>query len=225
MTLDKPENAQLLISDLHRILTNAVLFAGTDDTLPYLASVHLESTGTHLVATGTDRFTLGASAAPYLDDKWSLLLPTEHVKTLLAVLKPHAGRRYSRWSSAKLSRSEQGYRLRVELPVAQVKFSFPTRQSFDDSIRFPLWKKLCKMEKITAESPSSVILSPVKLAKFTRVINADHPPRDMQIVIPQRHKQVHIRIGDQFVGLIMPIARQGRDKDTDIVEGAPAWLS
>lgn len=226
LTLEAPDQAQLLCSDLHRVLSNALLFAGKDESLPMLACVHLESTGTHLVATGTDRFTLGSSAAPYQDEKWSLLLPVIHVQTLLAVLKPHVGRRNWHWQNAKLSRSEQGYRLRVELPYDQIKFSFPTRQSFDDSIRFPLWKQLLKAQKITDASPSTVIVDPLKLAKFARVRDVDYGAKDMQIVIPQRHKQVHVRIGDLFLGLIMPIARPGTVSNPDAVpEEAPAWLA
>lgn len=210
--------AQVLTSELALILHNASLFAHNDDTIPQIASVALESTGTHLVATGTDRFMLGASATPYADEKWTAVLPIEHVKTLLTVLN----KINNQWTAAALSLSPQGLRFKVVIAAEEIKFSFPTRARDSESFKYPAWRQLLKDHKVTDSSPSTVSLDAQKLVRFAKVKSHRHAERGskyMRLSLPEVNKAMQVRIGQHFVGLIMPV-RLPSDVDT----GEPKWL-
>lgn len=58
-------SATVLAADLARIISDAAIFSSRDTTLPMINAVQLESTAKHLMAVGTDRFTMGASVAEY----------------------------------------------------------------------------------------------------------------------------------------------------------------
>jgi hypothetical protein len=194
--------AQLLVTDLHKVLHNAHLFVHKGDEIPSINGVYLESTGTHLVATGTDRFMLGASAVAYADEKWTTLLPLAHVTTLLAVLKA-SSHRAGPWKSATVKLSPEGYRLKVAVPTDDIKFSFPTARRHDDKIEFPLWKQLLKepTEPIT-DTTRKMCVDAQKLAKFSRVKADRHV---MEITVRNPNKSMRVRMGSDFIGLIMPI--------------------
>lgn len=55
---------RLSITALHRLLAPVLPFAGTDDMLPVLQTVHLEVHGRHLYAVATDRFKAGVHRVP-----------------------------------------------------------------------------------------------------------------------------------------------------------------
>lgn len=207
---------QVLVKELARILHNALLFTHKDNLIPAIASVALESTGTHLVATGTDRFLLGASATPYADEKWTVVLPRDHVATLLAVLKTVR----STWISAYLSRSPQGRRFRVEIPLEELKFSFPTGVRDDTNFKYPAWRHLIKDHKVSKDSPSVISVDAAKLAVFAKVKVTPYTDNTMRIGLVGSHRPVQIRIGEEFAGLIMP--RRLPDEATNTEE--PTWL-
>ncbi len=216
--VDQPEEpAQILTSDLLLILHNARLFTDNGHLIPIINSVNLESTGTHLVATGTDRFYMGSAAAPYSDEKWNVVLPNEHVDLLISMLR--ASVRRGTWKTAYLSRSPEGMRFKVAIPIDDLKLSFPTRKREDHSVLFPAWRSLVKENKVTPESPSQFMVDAARLARFAKVKTLPYAERYMRVSVPKANKAIQVRIGESFVGLIMPV----RDTATTVSE-EPKWV-
>lgn len=80
------------VRDLKRLVSPVIPCAGTDDMLPILTAVRIESRGTHLVAMATDRFRLAIQrvAAP-ADTTWPVFeatIPARALKSIFATFKP-----------------------------------------------------------------------------------------------------------------------------------------
>jgi DNA polymerase-3 subunit beta len=80
------------IRDLKRLVTPVIPCAGTDDTIPVLTAVKIESRGKYLTAVATDRFRMAMQRVAAPEDgtwpEWSALVPVSALKSILATFKP-----------------------------------------------------------------------------------------------------------------------------------------
>lgn len=189
------------------LLSDAMIFAGHSRDLPSLHAVRLESTVTELLAVGCDRFSLGVARAPLESIRWEVNLDLSDVRTILTLCREHKGEK------VRLARTATGLR-----------FSFGTRRGTDltvsdNGLLYPQWRPLIPATVEAAESNTPVMgFSPARLAKFARVKSSTG---DMRLLW-QPHKPLGVRIGDNFVGILMPYRLpEGTDREWR----APKWLS
>jgi len=122
-------------AELHRWLSDVLPFAGTDDTLPMLRCIKVESDGKRLLAATTDRFTMGVSklGIPQADspgggivdplDDVEFLLGHSDVATLLKIAK--TARRDSEWRLVTIRKASE-IPSGCTVPVFSYEFAFAT---------------------------------------------------------------------------------------------------
>lgn len=190
---------------LHTALSDALLFASPASAkLPFLEVVRLEFGGGRLVASATDRFTLGISRVEYTGAALDMLLSSTDAKTLIKF--------------AKTAKRDEGWR-EVTVEVAegdslpQVTFRFSTGESV--TVRgqdyTPVkWRQLVPADSARMGGIVGMGYTPALLAKFTKV-RPDEAGAQM-MVFPSmtaagRPGPTAIRVGEDFIGLLMPIGR------------------
>lgn len=199
MTKAKPEKitvAPLGVNglDLYRILTDAQMFAGRDNSLPMLYGVQLEADGKRLHARATDRFTLGISTTVYEGPAFKVFLPMPEVDLLRAFTRPGRGWRKTR--IATLHCTPQATILRVSIDGATV--SVPAGR-----VEFPKFRQLFPSTGTEVEAfTGGMGFNPAYLARFGRVGGRHSGARYYQ---QGRNKPMVVTVGDDFVGLIMPV--------------------
>lgn len=213
-TAEKPKVATHVLdvnaAQLHRVLYNASLFAGKDDTLPMLTGVHVESDSERLLAVATDRYTLGVSWVP-LDstnttgtahdgDGCAFNLSPSDLSTLIKVSKTPA-----RDTASRLCSITQNY-------DGTVEFKFWTGETITvkhHDHEFVKWRHL--FPDTEAEVARTAFgLNQAYLAKFGKVISDTHGQQLAIFSFDAEHdaaqkKPYVVRLGDRFVGLIMPV--------------------
>ncbi|TDO18165.1 hypothetical protein EV580_1349 [Mycobacterium sp. BK086] len=185
-------------------MEDAALFASRDTTLPMINAIHLESTSTRIIAVATDRFVLGSAAAHYLEGasgaEFSVSLTLNQAKLVAAV--------------AKACRASMLYATVVNRET-QVTFEFATGESLTlpkqlEEHTFPEWRKIVEERAADIEGSVQVIgFDPKLIARFAKVKNA----RQMAIKLSSPNKGALVSIGDQFVGVVMPVRFSG---DTNV---------
>lgn len=216
MTLPLESKEPLLAADLHRVLATARIFAGKDNTLPMLTCVKLQATGTHLIAVATDRFNLGAAACKYDGEPFELMLAPEAQAVLLAAVNPGKGS-LGRLRTVGLRRTPKGRYLYVAVRNGEDSVSLALRPS---TAEFPAWRQLIP-EKMPMENTVAVIgLDPVRLAKFGQVRKLHPDYSSPQFFFTSPSKPVVCRMGDDFIGLLMPIRLPGEETG----ELRPKWM-
>lgn len=207
-----PKQPPIERADLVRVLTEASLFATKTDDLPILNAVRLEATGTHLLAVATDRFMLGVSSAEYEGAPFVITLPMAEVKLILGACKLKAGR-WKPKDVVDLRVTPKGTLLHVTLDETVI--TVPTFQSASD-FTYPEWRKLLGASTTeVGEVIGTVGINPQYLAKFGKI------GRQAKFYLRAPNKPVMVRIGDDFVGLIMPIRIPDDDPK---VWTLPEWL-
>lgn len=227
--------------DLHRILSDASLFASTDVTLPGINVVRLEFDKDQVLAIATDRFRLGVSRAKVLDgDEVSMSLYLDDVKRLI--------------QSAKTKRAEEGWRaVDVTSDGKSVQFTFNDgslaaariadvdfpkfRGLFPKSVSLPPLPAPDSTAKVTAQTAQNMrdVLAKSRhataftaeyLASFGKVKGTgDRASRIFVYAHDSAYgygqKPLTVTIGDDFVGLVMPV----KFGDDDPRQWAtPDWL-
>lgn len=230
------EPGELYGAELHRVISEARLFAGTDTCIPGLCVVHLESTGTHLVAVATNRFMMGASAVPYIGEVFTVDLPLESADLLIAAVKPRLNRQ--RWAvnllRVEIGISPQGRRLRVRFPLDELRLSLPTvAVEVTAGGPFSKWRTLLQSmrkglkadESPTKDTTGTVVetfpfaVNPDYLRKFAQIKRSRHR---LRIYALRPNRGILVDLGtDDFVGVIMPM-RYPTDEDAPPKE--PSWL-
>jgi hypothetical protein len=84
----------LLYSELRELLAPVIPHAGTDDMLPVLCTIPIATSGEHLVAQATDRFTAAfkrVKPATRPPARFAVLLQAADAKRLLNLLRPSRG--------------------------------------------------------------------------------------------------------------------------------------
>lgn len=183
----------LKAADLHRILTDVRQFASTDRTLPALMQIRIETQGGNITAAATDRFTMGVSRADYNGEEIAANVSVANVDNLLRL--------------AKTSRRDAPARA-VDIAIVgnTLEFGFSTGESLTvqtEQADFPRWQQLLPKEAIPGNGITDATISynAGRLARFAKVAGSER----MQIVNRGRHKPSIVCIGDDFVGLIMPV--------------------
>lgn len=195
---------------LHRILSDASQFSASGVNVPAIESVRLESaTGAgdtvSVVAVATDRFTLGAShTVAEGDTGLAVTLASVDVKNVLRIAK--TAKRDSGWRRVTVSHEDD-----------TVTFVFSSGESVAVRVAdadFPSWRRLLSVDSESLGRPAAGLgLDPIKLAQFSRVSAAKTSPMQIFPAVgpagangePGLLKPVHVRIGEDFYGLVMPV--------------------
>jgi DNA polymerase III sliding clamp (beta) subunit (PCNA family) len=198
--------------DLIRVLTEASMFATKHADIPILNAVRLEATGTHLIAVATDRFVLGVSSAPYEGTPFMITLPMPEVKLVIGACKVKAGR-FKPDDVVDLRVTPKRTLLHVTLDETVI-----TVPTFKVDFPYPDWRKLIGTSTDVGEVIGTVGINPTYLAKFGRI-----GPTRAKFYLRGPSQAVMVCVGDDFVGLIMPIRL--RDDDDPKVWTLPEWLA
>lgn len=204
-------SATVLAADLARIITDAAIFSSRDTGLPMINSVQLESSTKHLVAVGTDRFTMGSAVADWSGEG----------ETFTAALGlPQAQ------LVAKVAKSTKAAFTDVMITAADTTVSFQfasgealTLPKVAGTFDFPDWRKLMEQCRDNASGTEMMAYNPAYLTKFARVTDARRGRMSFTFRGPT--KPAMVSVGLQFVGIIMPI-RLGADDAGSVY---PEWLN
>ncbi|AUI56756.1 hypothetical protein [Amycolatopsis sp. BJA-103] len=188
----RTKKTTLLVHEFFAMLTDTMRTSGTDKTLPMLCGVllHTPARRSVLVATSTDRFTLGQAHAPAngrIPDVW---IPLADAKRILAVIKAGG----------------LGGDLAVAVhPDHRVVFTTATVSATitGDGLS-PTFPPIGELFNEAAAKPTrETMLSPAYLKRFSEI--AKTRGQFLTVQMQDRHKPVHITIGDRYRGLIMPV--------------------
>jgi DNA polymerase III sliding clamp (beta) subunit (PCNA family) len=200
--------------ELHRVLCDAKVFAGDDDTIPGICMVHIEIGGNKMLAVATDRFRLGASKTD-LDENLGeaqFNLSLHDVNTIVKLAK--TGRRDEHSRFVWVNRNDDG----------TVTFKFNDGASLDvtpQDTQFPKWRQL--FPETGSQIPrDATAFTAEYLSSFAKVNGGDS-----QRVTMYSHDDIHgyrdkpekpvagkmygtqrpttFTIGENFVGLLMPV--------------------
>ena len=189
-----PGKITLKAVDLAEALRVAALFAGTDATIPMLGAVRLECNGVKLTALATDRYTAALYTTEAEGDVlFTANIPTANVRIILTTLKGAAAH-----TPVELTRD--GDRLTVRTFDGQVTVTLNN----DD---FPKLRHLIP-DAHDGDGTGNVGLigfNPAYLARLAKVATGKgrHEPARLTFTTPL--KPVRVDIGENFVGLIMPV--------------------
>ena len=212
----------LKASDLFQVMNDALQFASPSIGVPAIESVRIETTPNdaetvNVLGVATDRFVLGVSRVTAVGDaELGVTLSADDVKNVLRIAK--TSKRDAGWREATVH----------DAGDAGVTFTFTTGETVtvrQVDAEFPRWRQLVTIDADAIARPSSGIgADPRKLAQFSRIAAAKSAPMQLfpGVTIEGRLKPIHVRIGDDFYGLIMPVRAPGADLFT---YETPAWLS
>lgn len=199
-------------NDLHRVLTEAKLFTSRDDTLPMLGCVRLEATETQLTAAATDRFLLGVSRADYAGEAFTVNIEGPDVDTLTRIAK--TSKRDAEWREVTIERTDD---------TRSIVYGFNSGESLTITAsdqEFPKYRQLIPdtdmVDTETTSLGTEFGFDASKLARFAK-IDGSHVMR----VYPRGAKPTVVLIGEDFLGLIMPV-RLGEDHRQGYRR--PAWI-
>lgn len=182
----------MLAVDLHRILSNGLLFASDDTTLPMINCVRLQFGGGTVVATGTDRFTIGFSKAPCEGAEMKVLVSAKDAATVVKTAK-----------TLKVAASTR--RVIISQDGGMAAFAFSTGETIavkTVDAQFPRVEHL--LPEIDDIACGAAAFNPTYLGKFCKVISTQRND-PLHIAVGAAEKTTKITVGDAFVGLICPL--------------------
>lgn len=172
---------------LRRALGHVIPFASDDETLPVLRSVHLSAATGILTTTATDRYALGRANVPAgvgeLEPLHISLPDARHIRQCL------------KGTEGIVALTNTGTHLEVVSPVVTLRFPVSDLAFPDVEPMFDSWRN--------ERTVDGVALGPNQLAKFAKVKAGWDAPVRMWFYGPE--KPVHVRIGNEFVGVVMPV--------------------
>lgn len=220
-------------ADLHRIMNDAMAFASPASAMiPAIESVRIESMpaaggdagSVSVVAVATDRFTLGVSHVITSGDVGlGVTIAAADVKNVLKIAK--TVKRDENWRMCTVSH---------DVDTDTVSFTFTSGESV--SVRtveadFPRWRQLLATDPADFGRPAGGLgVDPLKLAQFSKVAAAKTDTLQFFPSIGEtpgngerpRLKPVHVKIGDDFYGLVMPVRAPGGGL---FAYSAPSWIA
>jgi DNA polymerase III sliding clamp (beta) subunit (PCNA family) len=201
-------------ADLHPVITEAKNFAGRDATLPMLQNVRIEATETQLVAVATDRFLLGVSRADYAGEAFTVSIEGQQVDALLRMAKTAS--RDAQWREVTIERRDDDSHNVIEFRFNSGEEITVTPSAHE----FPKFRQLIPtttlLETETLHESPVIGFNAAYLAKFAKIAGA-HAMR----VYARGDKPTVVLIGDDFVGLIMPV----RVAEDLRAYQRPAWIA
>lgn len=219
-----PEANKLLAKDLHTALSDALLFTSAPSArLPFLEVIRLEFGGGQLVASATDRFVLGVSRVAYTGAAFDMMLASADAKTLIKFAK-----------TAK--RDESAREVAIEATDVDklsqahaLTFRFSTGESM--TVRgqdyTPIkWRQLVPADSARMGGIVGMGYTPALLAKFSKVRPDEAGAGARMVVYPSvtsdgRPGPTAIRIGENFIGLLMPVRPPSGE---DWTYERPGWI-
>lgn len=209
--------------DLHRILSNAVLFASTDDTLPMANMVRIETTADRMVAVAVTMQTIavswvnldGTAGTAHDDDGCAFNLSRVDAVALIKASKTPVRRHGNRF--VRLIQNYDG----------TMDFSFydgtpPITVTHCDK-QFPKWAGLFPKTELVPRNAFGFTLD--YFALFGQVDAGGYGHHLITVFSfdgthdNDQKKPFVVRIGSQFVGLVMPVRLNGL-----AVWDRPEWL-
>jgi hypothetical protein len=224
--------ATMWASELHRVLSDAAVFASHDETIPALCMVHVEYTGTRMLAVATDRFRLGVSKADF--DKQGLDNQPEYaeatfnlaLRDVVSLIKlSKTSKRDMRSRFVWVSQNGDGAVRDDDSRVGTVTFKFSDGAALDvtpQDTEFPKWRQLFP-ETGTQVPRDATAMNAAYLASFAKVDGGfsgqrvvlyshddihgyrDKPEKPVVDRLYGSQKPTTFAIGDNFVGLLMPV--------------------
>lgn len=213
-------------SDLFRIMNDALQFVSAPIGVPAIESVRIETTPNdadtvNLIGVATDRFVLGASRVIADGDAGvGFTLATSDVKNVLRIAK-----------TAKRDASWRRVTIDVDTDAGRISFTFSSGENVTVNAigdEFPRWRQLLAADADAIARPAGGLgVDPLKLATFSRVAAAKESPMRMFPGVDDagRLKPVHVIIGDDFYGLVMPVRAPADNGSQLFTHGTPGWLS
>lgn len=208
----QPVRNMLKAKDLYTAISDAVNFAAPASAmLPMLEAVRLEFGEGQLIAVATDRFTLGVSRVDYSGEAFTVLIAAKDAKALVKMAKT-------------LKRDERGREVDVEVTESGVMFRFSSGEALTVrglDVQFVSWRHLLpsdedKMGGLVGEGYTASLL-----AKFAKVrVDERHRMAVFPTSAEGRVGPTIIRIGPDFIGLLMPQRAAGGRWSYD----RPNWL-
>jgi DNA polymerase III sliding clamp (beta) subunit (PCNA family) len=193
--------------DLRRAMANAALFASKDSTFPALCAVRLEISddGTELVAVGTDRFMLGADAVPC-----ACAIDGEGRGGVSALIDRLDAERIAK--AIKAGKPGRDDYLRLTLTggdTVTVETGDVTMTVRQVDGAYPKWRGLIPGPLADSEQcVARVGLTTKLVAAFTKVEPA-WPGAPMELSLRHPSKPIRVKIGETFVGILMPYKLSG----------------
>jgi len=222
---------ELFAAELYRILNDVLPSANKNRDVQVYRSIHLETKGNNMIAVATDGYTMSVSRArvrfkkdadggPALGDL-SFELDYEEAQALIRVArtkKTHTGNRTVTISRIRMTDvrfqflGPDGETVKTVRPVEWDQYSNG----------YPDWRRLIPESK-DGVARAVTGFDPDKLARFAHVEHVGV----MQLVShcdtnASTQKPWTVKIGENFIGLIMPV-KIGGDYSADRWE-APDWL-
>ena len=193
-------------TDLRNILTNAAIFASTNDSLPVLNTVRLtwEPGTATVVAEATDRYLAARAHAPVTTDTdaepFTAVIPTSAVKMLVTGLRPF------KIGAVTLTTARAGAGLTVTFPDGSGQ-TVALEQG-----DYPNTRKLFPAVFNAATRTRPVAWGADKIGKITKVKNVRLRTQDPIIFgSAEPRKPVPFIIGDWFVGVGLPMFKDSED--------------
>ena len=203
--------------ELFTAVSDAVLFtAAPSAMIPALEAVRLEFGDGQLVAAATDRFTLGVSRVAYSGASATVMIAGGEAKALVKMAKT-------------LKRDEKSREVTVEFAgERQVTFRFSTGEAMTVhglDVEFPKWRQLVPADTSRMGGIVGMGYDPTLIGRFAKVRRDEHGPGAEMVVFPSVSSQGRpgptvIRIGEGFIGLLMPKRPAGNEWGYQ----RPGWL-
>lgn len=197
--------ATLTVSELHNVLSNALLCASKDDTLPVLCAIKLTEHNGDVLAQSTDRYRLAEvlGNAENVDPDLNALIPVALVKQVIATLKMVVKKDAAKETVELWQSSET---LTVRLSTGAVVTGVLCGGDF------PKIRSLYPDTHLSAEDAAGVwAVNPASLADMMKVKHVDGSSRNQPSRLTggrNNGKPVLVEHGDWFRGLIMPVRVQ-----------------
>lgn len=221
---------QIRSHDLHRILSEASLFAHPLPNLPAINAVHLICDKTSLAAIATDRFKMAVTRLPLTDfsegevTPFKTTIPLEQVKLLAQHLKTPKGFQHIRYVKLDLDDSDGAV---VSEGLAPAIFNVTASSGAELTFRikpvtdhpFPQWKHLLKPSDEDGQMVGCITLSPDHMEPFFKVAKAGNHGQ-LRFTFRGSTKPVVVHMGENFAGLVMPY----RPDSGDVGWPHPEWL-
>lgn len=203
---------ELTSSTLRELILPVMPLASDDLTFPVLAAVLIRSDGTTVTALATDRYRAGiqritpAQAA----EGFSALVSTTDLRHILTVFKP--ARKMD--TELRLTTGEDAGKptITIEAIGGLTTFSAAsfTYRQVDDA--YPLIDSLFAqaLERVPTRPVPDFAVDPRFLADF-KPLRRGEP---MRVSVSDALKPILITIGNDFLGLLMPVKRSAEDSET-----------